>query len=51
MHQHAGYDVFVTSDKRFRVLEGHKDFPNAVVRNPEEAVKLLKGSVPSVTGT
>ncbi|WP_143520861.1 hypothetical protein [Puniceibacterium antarcticum] len=49
-HRHAGYDVFVTSDKRFRVLEGHNDFPEAVVRNPEEAVKLIEGSAFSVTG-
>ncbi len=40
-HQHAEHDVFVTSDKRFRVLEGHPDFPTAVVRNPLEAVGLL----------
>lgn len=40
-HDHAGRQIFVTSDKRFRMIEGHPDFPFAVLRTPEEAVELL----------
>lgn len=41
-HDHrAGRDVFVTSDQRLRVLNGHPDFPTIVVRTPEEAVAML----------
>jgi hypothetical protein len=41
-HDHAGRDVFVTSDQRLRVLNGHPDFPAMTIRAPEEAVTLLQ---------
>lgn len=40
-HDHAGRQVFVTSDQRLWVLNGHPDFPNMVIRSPEEAVGLI----------
>jgi len=40
-HDHAARQIFVTRDRRFRRLEGHADFPAAVVRTPECAVTLL----------
>ena len=43
-HEHAGHDVFVTSDARFKVLEKHPAFPQACIRVPEEAVALLPGA-------
>lgn len=41
-HDHAGRDVFVTSDQRLRVLNDHPDFPAMTIRTPEEAVALLQ---------
>ena len=40
-HEHHGQDVFVTSDRRFRVFNGHPSFPEATVCAPEDAVKLV----------
>jgi len=40
-HDHAGRDVFVTSDQRLRILNGHSDFPGMTIRTPEEAIALL----------
>lgn len=40
-HDHAGRDVFVTSDQRLRVLNDHPDFPAMSIRTPQEAVALL----------
>ena len=41
-HEHAGYDIFVTTDKNFRKkLVGHAAFPGAVVMTPKEAVATL----------
>ena len=40
-HDFNDRDIFVTSDNDFRPLEGHPDFPKAVIRNPREAAELL----------
>lgn len=40
-HDHAGRDVFVTSDQRLRILNDRPDFPAMTIRTPEEAVALL----------
>jgi hypothetical protein len=40
-HEHAERDVFVTSDQRLLRLNGHIDFPDMLVKTPEEAIKLL----------
>jgi hypothetical protein len=40
-HEHAKRDIFVTSDRRFRVLAGHPEFPKAVILQPAEAVLRL----------
>ena len=40
-HEHAGRDVFVTRDKKFKRLQGHPDFPEALICTPQEAVGLL----------
>ncbi|MBU0739516.1 MAG: hypothetical protein KJ981_05205 [Alphaproteobacteria bacterium] len=40
-HYHAERQVFVTSDQRLWVLNGHHDFPHMVVTSPEEAVGLI----------
>lgn len=41
-HENAGRSVFVTSDRRFRVLTGCDDFPNACILDPEGAANLLE---------
>lgn len=41
-HDHANRDVFVTSDQRLRILNGHLDFAGMTVRTPEEAVAMLQ---------
>ncbi|THV17120.1 hypothetical protein [Rhizobium rhizophilum] len=40
-HDHAGRQVFVTSDQRLWVLNDHPDFPRMVIRPPEDAVTLI----------
>jgi len=40
-HDHVRRDVFVTSDRRFRVLTGHPLFPEAAICNPQEAAAML----------
>ncbi len=40
-HQFAERDVFVTSDRCFRKLNGHADFPRADVREPADAASLI----------
>jgi len=40
-HEHARRDVFVTSDARFRKLNGHPQFPGASVKDPPEALALI----------
>lgn len=40
-HDHAKRDVFVTSDKRFKNLNNHVDFPTAHVVTPMEATDLI----------
>ncbi|WP_294927421.1 hypothetical protein [uncultured Paracoccus sp.] len=40
-HEHASQDIFVTSDARFKVLEGHRDFPTAVVKEAREVVEMI----------
>jgi predicted nucleic acid-binding protein len=40
-HEHAGRDVFVTRDRKFKRLQGHKEFPGALICTPQEAVRLL----------
>lgn len=40
-HDHADRQVFVTSDRRLWILNGHANFPNMVVRSPEDAVSML----------
>ncbi len=40
-HEHANRDVFVTSDGRFKNLNGHDEFPAAIVLTPREAAELL----------
>lgn len=41
-HEHHGQRVFVTSDRRFRIFNGHPLFPEASVCDPEEAAKLVQ---------
>jgi hypothetical protein len=40
-HDQAGRNVFVTSDRRLRVLNDHPAFPNMFIRTPGEAVAML----------
>lgn len=40
-HEHAGRDVFVTSDARFQRLNGHPAFPDASVKCPIDAAALI----------
>lgn len=40
-HDHAGRDIFVTSDQRLKGLNGHTDFPNMAIRTPEDAASML----------
>lgn len=40
-HDHAGRDVFVTSDSRLKRLLGHPEFPSMMVMSPEEAAAML----------
>lgn len=40
-HEHAGRNIFVTSDKRFKRLQGHSEFPGARICTPQEAAELL----------
>lgn len=40
-HEHAERQVFVTSDKRLLLLNGHPDFPNMIISPPEEAAALI----------
>lgn len=40
-HDHAGRDVFVTSDANFIKLASHQDFPKAHIMTPSEAIRSL----------
>lgn len=40
-HENANREIFVTSDRRFKKLEGLPNFKNATVKAPEEAVDVL----------
>lgn len=39
-HEHAGRDIFVTSDRRFKVLEGMPERPGKI-RTPDEALLAI----------
>ncbi len=41
-HDHASRDVFVTSDQRLKILNGHPDFSAMIIRTPEEAAATLQ---------
>lgn len=40
-HDYAGRDVFVTSDQRLKVIDGHPDFPTMKIKTPEEASAMI----------
>ncbi len=40
-HDNAQREIFVTSDQRFSVLEWHEDFPDAIIKNPDEAIEYI----------
>ena len=40
-HEHAGRDVFVTSDRRFLKLMGNDGFAGAMVKTPEDAAATM----------
>ena len=40
-HDHASPDIFVTRDKHYAALVGHRDFPQARICSPMEAARSL----------
>lgn len=40
-HDHADRDIFVTSDRNFRKLEGAEGFPRAEIRSPRQAAQMV----------